>query len=87
AVFELLRDIEKANKEGRRALYAFIDFAKAFDSLSWPAMEAILRLQGMPENICRVLRDMYRRNAKWSIRLGKDRNTEQRKQKSGIRQG
>ncbi len=87
AVFELLRDVERCNKEGKKCIYAFIDFAKAFDSLSWPKMHLILRLQGMPENICRILRDMYDRNARVRIRLGKDKSADPFKQRCGIRQG
>ncbi|CAD7959937.1 unnamed protein product, partial [Amoebophrya sp. A120] len=87
AVFQLLRDIESSNKQGRRALYTFIDFAKAFDSLSWPVLHRICRQQGMPENICRILRDMYDRNARIKIRLGEEKFAAEFKQKCGIRQG
>ncbi|CAD7947541.1 unnamed protein product [Amoebophrya sp. A120] len=86
-VFQILRDMEKCKREGRRAYLIFADFLKAFDSLGWDVMHKILKHQGLPEYIGRVVRSMYDSNAKICIRLARDRWTKDIKQRAGIRQG
>jgi len=38
---------------------AFVDFAKAFDSVKWNYLEAILRLYGIPEQLIRAIMSLY----------------------------
>ena len=37
----------------------FVDFKKAFDSLSWSTMFRILKRQGMPDFYIKLLESMY----------------------------
>ncbi|CAD7970862.1 unnamed protein product [Amoebophrya sp. A120] len=50
-------------------------------------MFTVLRLQGVPENICRIIYNMYEQNAKVTIRLGEGKHAPTFRQRSGIRQG
>eukprot|EP00392_Amoebophrya_sp_AT5.2_P019652 g20593.t1 len=86
AVFQLLRDMEHAVREEECAIYTFIDFRKAYDSLDWKRMRDILRRMGMPEELGRIVEAVYG-GATYALRLGQDRTTDAAKQKSGIRQG
>eukprot|EP00392_Amoebophrya_sp_AT5.2_P009723 g9751.t1 len=86
AVFQLLRDMEQAVREEECAIYTFIDFRKACDSLDWKRMHDILRRMGMPEELGRIVEAVYG-GATYALRLGQDRTTAAAKQKSGIRQG
>jgi hypothetical protein len=86
AVFQILRDMERAIREEQLAIYTFIDFRKAYDSLEWKRMHAVLRRAGMPATLGRVIEAVYD-GATYELRLGQDRTAEVAKQKSGIRQG
>eukprot|EP00392_Amoebophrya_sp_AT5.2_P011820 g11910.t1 len=86
AVFRLMRDMEKAMKCGDEAVYLFIDFRKAYDSLCWTKMHTILAQLGLPRELGGVLQRMYE-GSTFRLKLGRDKLSEKIKQESGIRQG
>eukprot|EP00392_Amoebophrya_sp_AT5.2_P016940 g17250.t1 len=86
AVFKLLRDMERVEKEGEEAVHTFADFRKAYDSIDWVKMPLILRKLGMPAHIVKVVQ-ATNEGAKFRLKLGGDKLSGSIKQKSGIRQG
>eukprot|EP00392_Amoebophrya_sp_AT5.2_P004844 g4853.t1 len=86
AVFRLLRDMERVEKEGEEAFYTFVDFRKAYDSIDWARMPQVLSRLGMPAHIVKVVQ-ATNEGARFRLKLGGDKLSGSIKQKSGIRQG
>eukprot|EP00392_Amoebophrya_sp_AT5.2_P019073 g19784.t1 len=86
AVFRLLRDMERVEREGEEAIYTFVDFRKAYDSVDWSRMPQILLKLGMPPHIVKVVQ-ATNAGARFRLKLGGDKLSGPIKQKSGIRQG
>jgi hypothetical protein len=55
-----LRKLSELSVEWQQRLYvAFVDLRKAFDSIARPALWAILRARGVPEQLVGVIRDLH----------------------------
>jgi hypothetical protein len=55
-----LRKLSELSVEWQQRLYiAFIDLAKAFDSIPRPALWAVLRARGVPDGLVRCLEDLH----------------------------
>jgi hypothetical protein len=55
-----LRQLARLSVEWQQQLYtAFVDLRKAFDSISRPALWAILRARGVPERLVDILTDLH----------------------------
>eukprot|EP00392_Amoebophrya_sp_AT5.2_P007284 g7298.t1 len=78
--------IARVEKEGEEAVYTFVDFRKAYDSIDWVKMPLILRKLGMPAHIVKVVQ-ATNEGAKFRLKLGGDKLSGSIKQRSGIRQG
>ena len=54
---------------GERLFLAFVDLTKAFDSLNRPALWAVLRHRGLPEQLISILADLHS-GTTTSVRVG-----------------
>ncbi|CAD7955154.1 unnamed protein product, partial [Amoebophrya sp. A120] len=86
AVFQLLRDMETAIRDGDTRAYDFTDFQKAYDSLDWERLSLVIQWQGFPPDLAELVRKMYNR-ATFCLKLGPGQRSSATQQKSGIRQG
>lgn len=83
-IFTISQIIERYNEYGKTLYIAFIDYSKAFDSISHKALWAALESQGIQHGYITLLQNIYN-NSKARIkmdRLGKEFNIEK-----GVRQG
>lgn len=77
--------IEKYKDERNKTLYlAFIDYAKAFDSISHDSMWAALQEYETPSDLIQLIQDIY---AKSISRVRLDRSGKEIKISRGVRQG
>ncbi len=72
-------------KQGRKLYVGFIDFEKAFDSVSRKPMLEKLHKLGIRGNIYNVIKDMYKNN-KACVKIG-DKNTYLFQINRGVKQG
>eukprot|EP00392_Amoebophrya_sp_AT5.2_P008665 g8693.t1 len=86
AVFRLLREAEKVVADDDAAIFLFVDFRKAYDSLDWGKMHVVLRQLGMPTHLGNVIERIYN-GASLRLKLGAEKRSEKINQKCGIRQG
>lgn len=60
-VLSLRRLIERNNKmQDQKLIIAFIDFSKAFDSISWTSIESILLSYDLPLELVRAIMSLYK---------------------------
>ena len=83
AVFLLKREVERRGKQKKPLISVFVDFKKAFDSVSFKELYRVLELQGCPAKILNLVKKLYD-GAKVNIECTGGEETAQSK---GVRQG
>ena len=69
AIFALRSIIEKSTAQNLPLFIHFVDFQKAFDSVHRESLWSILKLYGIPQKICNVIKALYF-DTECTIRLG-----------------